>query len=48
MAEVMNKTDNPVIRNAASIMLGDALNETGRASEAVKVLQEALNDNLGL
>jgi len=43
---VLKRTDNPTVRNAAAIMLGDALNETGRASEAVKVLQAALEENI--
>ncbi len=47
LQEVMEKTKSPAIRNAASIMLGDALNETGQASEAVRVLRDALERNLG-
>ncbi len=46
LREVVNGTKSPVVRNAASMMLADALNETGRASEAVEVLQKALQTNL--
>ena len=44
--QVLKETDNPTIRNAAYMLLGDALKETGRADEAVKVLQEGLRENL--
>lgn len=46
LRDVVNTTKSPVVRNAASMMLADALNETGRASEAVEVLQKALQINL--
>ncbi len=46
LQQVMKSTDNATVRNAASIMLGDALNETGHASEAVKVLRAALDENI--
>jgi len=44
--QVLKETTNPTIRNAAYMLLGDALKETGRADEAVKVLQEGLRENL--
>lgn len=34
------------IKNAAAVMLADALKETGRSDEAVKVLRQALAPNL--
>ena len=46
MREVVERTDSPTVRNAAAVMLADALNETGRASDAVAVLREALEANL--
>ncbi len=46
LRDVVDKTKSPVVRNAASLMLADALNETGRASQAVEVLQQALQKNL--
>jgi tetratricopeptide (TPR) repeat protein len=44
--QVLKETDNPTIRNAAYMLLGDALKETGRADEAIKVLQEGLRENI--
>ncbi len=46
LRRVTETTSNPTIRNAAAMMLADALNETGRASQAVEVLQDALDKNL--
>ena len=46
MRDVLKRTTSPVVRNAASVMLADALNETGRSSQAVEVLQEALENNM--
>ena len=42
----MNDAKSPAVRNAAAMMLADALNETGQASEAVDVLKSALGANL--
>ena len=44
--EVLSETDNPAIRNATYMMLGEALKETGRADEAVDVLREGLTENI--
>ena len=44
--QVLAESKNPTIRNAAYIMLGDALKETGRADEAVRLLQQGLKENL--
>ncbi len=46
LSDVVNTTKNATVRNAAAMMLADALNETGRASEAVEVLRTALDANL--
>ena len=46
LRKTMEVTSNRTIRNAAAMMLADALNETGRASQAVEVLQSALDANL--
>ena len=46
LRDTMERTKSPAVRNAAAMMLADALNETGRASEAVKVLRQALEANL--
>ena len=46
LRDVVARTSNDTIRNAASMMLADALNETGQASEAVQVLRTALETNL--
>ncbi len=44
--QVLKDTNNPTIRNAAYMLLGDGLKEAGRADEAVKILQEGLKENL--
>ena len=46
LRDVVERTSNETVRNAAAVMLADALNETGQASEAVEVLREALERNL--
>ena len=46
LEDVLNKTKRPAVRNAAAVMLADALNETGRGTQAVKVLKQALEENL--
>ena len=44
--EVLDESSNPTIRNAAYLMLGDALKETGRANEAIDLLRNGLKENL--
>ena len=44
--EVLDTSSNPTIRNAAYLMLGDALKETGRTNEAVELLRDGLKENL--
>lgn len=46
MRKIVDTTKSPVVRNAASMMLSEALNETGRATQAVEVLKAALEKNL--
>ena len=46
VAEVVKARASDTVRNAASLMLADTLNETGRASQAVEVLEDALARNL--
>ncbi|MGI9301820.1 MAG: tetratricopeptide repeat protein [Gammaproteobacteria bacterium] len=44
--EVIENSQNPTIRNAAFVLLGDLLKETGRTDEAVTVLRKGLAENL--
>ena len=46
LKQVLENSDNAAIRNAAYIMLGDTLKETGRASEALEYLQKGLEENI--
>jgi hypothetical protein len=46
LTDVVETTGNDTVRNAASVMLADALNETGRATQAVEVLKKALERNM--
>ncbi len=46
LTDVVERSKSPTVRNAAAIMLADALNETGRATQAVEVLKKALDGNL--
>ncbi len=46
LTDVVERSKSPTVRNAAAIMLADALNETGRATQAVEVLKKALDSNL--
>ncbi len=46
LKDVLEQSDNPTIRNAAYLMLGDTLKESGRASEAIDVLREGLAENI--
>ncbi|MEL7535874.1 MAG: tetratricopeptide repeat protein [Pseudomonadota bacterium] len=43
---VIEESDNQTIRNAAFLLLGDSLKETGRHEEAIDVLQQALAENV--
>ena len=44
----LKRTDNPAIRNAIYMLLSDNLKETGRMDEAIKLLQEGLQENIEL
>ncbi len=44
--QVLEESDNLTIRNAAYLMLGEALKETGRTDEAVEALQRGLQENI--
>ncbi len=46
LTDVVERSKSPTVRNAAAIMLAEALNETGRATQAVEVLKKALDGNL--
>lgn len=46
LQEVLKESRNPTIRNAAYMMLGDTLKETGRADEALEFLRQGLNENI--
>ena len=46
LREMLQKTNNPAIRNAVYLMLGDNLEETGRSQEAIKLLRKGLQENL--
>ena len=46
MQEVLDTSKNPTIRNAAYIMMGDTLKETGRADEALEYLRRGLEENI--
>lgn len=46
LKKVLQESANPTIRNAAYLMLGDTLKESGRASEAIELLQQGLSENI--
>ncbi len=46
LKQVLEDSDNRAIRNAAYLMIGDTLKESGRASEALEYLQRGLNENI--
>lgn len=46
LKEVLEKSRNQTIRNAAYMMLGDTLKETGRADEALELLRKGLDENI--
>ncbi|MGI9287066.1 MAG: hypothetical protein ACR2P1_16905 [Pseudomonadales bacterium] len=43
---VLKDSRNPTIRNAAYMLLADNLKDTGRADEALKLLQQGLAENI--
>jgi tetratricopeptide (TPR) repeat protein len=46
LKQVLQDTDNTAIRNAAYMLLGDTLKDTGRADEAIELLRQGLNENI--
>jgi predicted negative regulator of RcsB-dependent stress response len=46
LKQVLEDSDNPTIRNAAIMLLGDTFKETGRADEALAILRQGLNENI--
>ena len=46
LKQVLENSRNPAIRNAAYIMLGDTLKETGRSDEAIELLRQGLAENV--
>jgi len=44
---VLEESSNPTIRNAAYMFLGDLLKETGNADQALEILQQGLDENIG-
>ena len=46
LQDVLEDSNNPTIRNAAFMMLGDTLKETGRADEALEFLRRGLDENI--
>ena len=43
---MLENSRNPAIRNAAYILLGDTLKETGRSDEAIELLRQGLAENV--
>jgi len=46
LLKVLEDSRNPAIRNAAFLMLGETLKESGRATEAIELLQRGLDENI--
>jgi len=46
LKQVLQDSDNTTIRNAAYMLLGDTLKDTGRADEAIVLLRQGLNENI--
>jgi len=46
LRDVLEQSNNGTIRNAAYMLLGDTLKETGRADEALELLRQGLNENI--
>lgn len=46
LKEVLNESSNATIRNAAYMLLGDTLKDTGRADEALELLRQGLDENI--
>ena len=46
LREVLKQSHSPAIRNAAYMILGDTLKETGQADQAIELLRQGLNENI--
>lgn len=46
LKQVLDDSNNATIRNAAYMLLGDTLKETGRADEALELLRRGLDENI--
>lgn len=46
LKQVLEDSNNTTIRNAAYMLLGDTLKETGRADEALEFLRRGLEENI--
>ena len=46
LKQVLEDSNNPTIRNAAYMLLGDTLKDTGRADEALQLLRQGLAENI--
>ncbi len=46
LKEVLAKSNNQTIRNAAYMLLGDTLKESGRSDEALDLLRKGLDENI--
>jgi len=46
LKQVLEDSSSVTIRNAAYMMLGDTLKETGRADEAIQLLRQGLKENI--
>lgn len=46
LKRVLEDSNNPTIRNAAYMLLGDTLKDTGRADEALQTLRQGLAENI--
>ena len=46
LKKVLEDSNNSTIRNAAYMMIGDTLKETGRADEALEYLKRGLDENI--
>ena len=47
LRDVLERSSDPTVRNAARMMLVDVLRDTGRASEALRVIDEGIAENAG-
>ncbi|MGB5623179.1 MAG: hypothetical protein WBN65_11850 [Gammaproteobacteria bacterium] len=46
LSEILDRSSNPAIRNAAFMLLGDTLKDAGRTDEALEYLRRGLAENI--